>query len=119
MLPAGHELDLRVSGRFVLGPVDGWLRYDDAFELLETFTPEVDTRADETLLLYFTSGTTARPKLVEHTHTSYPVGHLSTAYWIGLQPGDVHLSQRGEGQPRLLSRGRPGHRRAARVLAPW
>jgi acetyl-CoA synthetase len=43
-------------------------------------------------LLYFTSGTTAQPKLVEHTHLSYPVGHLSTMYWIGLQPGDVHLN---------------------------
>ena len=50
------------------------------------------TRADEPLLLYFTSGTTAQPKLVEHTHVSYPVGHLSTMYWIGLQPGDVHLN---------------------------
>jgi acyl-coenzyme A synthetase/AMP-(fatty) acid ligase len=34
----------------------------------------------------FTSGTTAMPKLVEHTHSSYPIGHLSTMYWIGLQP---------------------------------
>ena len=50
------------------------------------------TAADDTLLLYFTSGTTAQPKLVEHTHTSYPVGHLSTMYWIGLQPGDLHLN---------------------------
>jgi acetyl-CoA synthetase len=56
--------------------------------LLETGT----TRADEPLLLYFTSGTTAQPKLVEHTHASYPVGHLSTMYFIGLQPGDVHLN---------------------------
>ena len=48
--------------------------------------------ADDTLLLYFTSGTTAQPKLVEHTHTSYPIGHLSTMYWIGLQPGDLHLN---------------------------
>jgi acetyl-CoA synthetase len=40
--------------------------------------------------LYFTSGTTSKPKLVAHTHQSYPVGHLSTMYWIGLQPGDVH-----------------------------
>ena len=44
------------------------------------------------LLLYFTSGTTSKPKLVLHTHQSYPVGHLSTMYWIGLQPGDVHLN---------------------------
>ncbi len=43
-------------------------------------------------MLYFTSGTTARPKLVEHTHVSYPVGHLATMYWIGLKPGDVHLN---------------------------
>ncbi|BFO16686.1 hypothetical protein SHKM778_30740 [Streptomyces sp. KM77-8] len=43
-------------------------------------------------MLYFTSGTTARPKLVEHTHTSYPIGHLATMYWIGLRPGDVHLN---------------------------
>ena len=92
------------------GPVDGWLRYDDAFGLLETFTPEVDTRADETLLLYFTSGTTARPKLVEHTHTSYPVGHLSTAYWIGLQPGDVHLNVSSPGWAKHAW---------SNVFAPW
>ena len=56
------------------------------------FTPDGATRASDTLLLYFTSGTTAQPKLVEHTHASYPIGHLSTMYWIGLQPGDVHLN---------------------------
>jgi acetyl-CoA synthetase len=56
------------------------------------FTPDAPTLADETLLLYFTSGTTSKAKLVEHTHTSYPVGHLSTMYWIGLEPGDVHLN---------------------------
>jgi acetyl-CoA synthetase len=72
--------------------VAGWLSYRAFVEFLDTFEPEVPTRPDETLLLYFTSGTTAQPKLVEHTHTSYPVGHLSTMYWIGLQPGDVHLN---------------------------
>jgi acetyl-CoA synthetase len=41
-------------------------------------------------LLYFTSGTTSKPKLVLHSHQSYPVGHLSTMYWIGLRKGDVH-----------------------------
>src|ERR1035437_8364749 len=44
------------------------------------------------MLLYFTSGTTAQPKLVLHTHQSYPVGHLATMYWIGLRPDDVHLN---------------------------
>jgi acetyl-CoA synthetase len=50
------------------------------------------TAPDDSLLLYFTSGTTSRPKLVEHTQVSYPVGHLSTMYWLGLQPGDAHLN---------------------------
>ena len=56
------------------------------------FTPDGTTRASDPLLLYFTSGTTSKPKLVGHTHASYPVGHLSTMYWIGIQPGDVHLN---------------------------
>ncbi|MEU4464296.1 AMP-binding protein [Streptomyces sp. NPDC024017] len=71
---------------------DGWLPLDDAYGASADFTPDSPTRADDPLMLYFTSGTTARPKLVEHTHTSYPIGHLSTMYWIGLKPGDVHLN---------------------------
>ena len=56
------------------------------------FTPGVRTKATDPLLLYFTSGTTSKPKLVQHTHQSYPAGHLSTMYWIGIRPGDVHLN---------------------------
>jgi acetyl-CoA synthetase len=74
------------------GAVDGWLDYSQAYAAPESFAPDGATRASDTLLLYFTSGTTARPKLVEHTHASYPVGHLSTMYWLGLKPGDVHLN---------------------------
>ncbi|QPK79838.1 AMP-binding protein [Corynebacterium lizhenjunii] len=68
------------------------LRYSDSYDGPQDFTPTQPTAADETLLLYFTSGTTSKAKLVEHTHTSYPVGHLTTMYWIGLEPGDVHLN---------------------------
>jgi len=50
------------------------------------------TAPEDRLLLYFTSGTTSRPKLVEHTQVSYPVGHLATMYWLGLRPEDVHLN---------------------------
>ncbi|MFC5909111.1 AMP-binding protein [Streptacidiphilus monticola] len=72
--------------------VPGWLPYAHAASFPVGFRPEGVTRAEDPLLLYFTSGTTSRPKLVQHTHRSYPVGHLSTMYWIGLQPGDVHLN---------------------------
>ena len=58
----------------------------------DVFEPDGVTKATDPLLLYFTSGTTAKPKLVLHSHQSYPVGHLSTMYWLGLKPGDVHLN---------------------------
>ncbi|WP_217141652.1 AMP-binding protein [Streptomyces sp. AC627_RSS907] len=70
----------------------GWRPYEDVYTASDAFTPDGPTAADDPLMLYFTSGTTARPKLVEHTHLSYPVGHLATMYWIGLKPGDVHLN---------------------------
>ncbi len=72
---------------------DGWRSYAevDAFADGDPL-PVGGTKGTDSMLLYFTSGTTALPKLVEHTHTSYPIGHLSTMYWMGLKPGDVHLN---------------------------
>lgn len=72
--------------------VDGWRSFDDSLQADVSFTPDAATRATDPMLLYFTSGTTSKPKLVLHTHQSYPVGHLSTMYWLGLRPGDVHLN---------------------------
>jgi acetyl-CoA synthetase len=78
--------------RFAVGrQVDGWQPFAASCDAGETYAA-ADTRADELLLLYFTSGTTARPKLAAHTHVSYPIGHLSTMYWLGVKPGDVHLN---------------------------
>jgi acetyl-CoA synthetase len=91
-------------------PVEGWLSYADADTHLGELAVESPTRGDDTLLLYFTSGTTARPKLVEHTQLSYPVGHLTTMYWIGLRPGDVHLN--------ISSPGWAKHA-WSNVFAPW
>jgi len=70
----------------------GWERYEASAEFPESFTADGATSAHDPMLLYFTSGTTAKPKLVLHTQRSYPVGALSTMYWIGLKPGDVHLN---------------------------
>ena len=79
--------------RIVVGkPVPDWVSYEDCYQQSADFTPDASTRADDPFLLYFTSGTTATPKLVLHTHQSYPVGHLSTVYWLGLRPGDIHLN---------------------------
>lgn len=79
--------------RIVVGGArEGWLDFADSHGASAEFVPDGATRATDPLLLYFTSGTTSRPKLVQHTHQSYPVGHLSTMYWIGLQPGDRHMN---------------------------
>jgi acetyl-CoA synthetase len=91
-------------------PVDGWLDFADTETAPADFVPDGPTRASDPLLLYFTSGTTAKPKLVEHTHASYPAGHLSTMYWIGLRPGDVHLN--------ISSPGWAKHAWSS-VFAPW
>ncbi len=71
---------------------NGWDDYREASQQPDSFQPVAVTRASDPLLLYFTSGTTSKPKLVLHTHESYPLGHLSTLYWIGLRPGDIHLN---------------------------
>ncbi|HEY2060361.1 AMP-binding protein [Amycolatopsis sp. NBC_01480] len=91
-------------------PVEGWHSYSTAYAEPAEFTPDGVTPAGDPLLLYFTSGTTAKPKLVQHTHVSYPVGHLSTMYWIGLEPGDVHLN--------ISSPGWAKHA-WSNVFAPW
>jgi acetyl-CoA synthetase len=74
------------------GAAPGWHDYADAASAPARFAPDGETRASDPLLLYFTSGTTAKPKLVLHSQQSYPVGSLSTMYWIGLKPGDIHLN---------------------------
>jgi len=101
----------RLRIRLVAGgdAVAPWTRYEDA-EMAKDAAPVVTTRASDPLLLYFTSGTTAKPKLVVHTHASYPVGHLSTMYWIGLQEGDVHQN--------ISSPGWAKHAWSS-VFAPW
>ena len=67
-----------------------WTDYWLSKQASHSFTQPEATRVTDPLLEYFTSGTTSKPKLVQHTQQSYPVGHLSTMYWLGLKQGDVH-----------------------------
>lgn len=78
--------------RVSVGAAPGWIQFEDAYRAEAGFSPDAPTLASDPMLLYFTSGTTSKPKLVEHSHQSYPVGHLSTMYWLGLREGDVHLN---------------------------
>jgi acetyl-CoA synthetase len=94
----------------VAADMPGWHRFEDSYESSTQFIPDGVTRAGDPLLLYFTSGTTAKPKLVLHSHQSYPVGHLSTMYWIGLRPGDIHLN--------ISSPGWAKHAWSC-IFAPW
>ena len=91
-------------------PVPNWTRYDTLLGSPAEFRPDGETHADDPMLLYFTSGTTAKPKLVLHSHRSYPAGHLSTMYVLGLLPGDVHLN--------ISSPGWAKHAYSS-VFAPW
>jgi acetyl-CoA synthetase len=103
--------DSNVTGVHV-GPdaPPGWHDYQKASYQSEDFAPGRPTQPDDPLLLYFTSGTTAKPKLVRHTQRSYPIGALSTMYWLGLQPGDIHLN--------VSSPGWAKHAWSS-VFAPW
>jgi acetyl-CoA synthetase len=98
--------------RIVVGETtpSGWHNFNQSAAESSEFVPDAKTDRDDPLLLYFTSGTTARPKLVLHTHQTYPVGHLSTMYWLGLQPGDVHWN--------ISSPGWAKHAWSC-IFAPW
>jgi acetyl-CoA synthetase len=86
---ANYEQVAKIS---VDGAPPDWVSYQRSLDASENFDVDGVTHADDPLLLYFTSGTTSKPRLVIHSHRSYPVGHLSTMYWIGLQAGDIHYN---------------------------
>jgi acetyl-CoA synthetase len=102
---AGDVLRLLIQGSR-----PSWQTLPTAPYSLEELVPEGATPATDPLFLYFTSGTTAKPKLVVQTHASYPIGHLSTMYWLGLRPGDRHLN--------LSSPGWAKHAYSS-FFAPW
>ncbi len=60
-------------------------------QMPETFT-RVPNENTDTMVIYFTSGTTDLPKMVAHNYT-YPLGHINTAlFWQRLRDGDIHFT---------------------------
>ena len=97
-------------GRICVGEISGWMPFSKYEQSSPIFTPAELTDSNDPLFVYFTSGTTAKPKLVVHSHQSYPIGNLSTMYWLGVQPGDLHLN--------LSSAGWAKHAWSS-FFAPW
>jgi acetyl-CoA synthetase len=73
------------------GTREGWHTMDEILEK-EKEADAADTRSDDALFYFFTSGTTGLPKIVTHTHFTLPFGHLTTSAWIGLRFGDIHYN---------------------------
>jgi acyl-coenzyme A synthetase/AMP-(fatty) acid ligase len=73
-------------------PIGGWLSYESEMATSSDLKmPDERTKSDDPMLLYFTSGTVAYPKMVIHTQASYGIGHLITAkFWQDLKPSDLH-----------------------------
>lgn len=89
----GSNVKLKI---IVGGTRDGWVPLSVTDKESADATP-AGTLADDPLFLFFTSGTTGMPKVVIHSHFSYPFGHLTTSSWVGIRHGDVHynISQPG------------------------
>ena len=89
----GHEFKLKL---IVGEDREGWVNISQ-LDLEATEAEGEITDADDDLFYFFTSGTTGMPKVVVHSHFTYPVGHLTTTSWIGLKRGDLHynISQPG------------------------
>ncbi|XP_077997327.1 acyl-coenzyme A synthetase ACSM3, mitochondrial-like [Glandiceps talaboti] len=67
----------------------GWHDFHDLYEKTNDEFQAVNTRSDDPMMIYFTSGTTGKPKMTEHTQASYGIGHEITGrYWMGLKSTD-------------------------------
>ena len=91
-IPKFGDLGKSCTRIAVGGGAAGWHGYEAGYSASEKYEADGETRAGDPMQLYFTSGTTSKPKLVLHSQVTYPVGHLSTMYWIGLRPGDIHCN---------------------------
>ncbi|XP_069066372.1 acyl-coenzyme A synthetase ACSM3, mitochondrial isoform X1 [Pleurodeles waltl] len=72
------------------GRLDGWLNFKDLFKAACEDHTCVKTKSEDPMTIFFTSGTTGFPKMAQHTHCSYGIGHVVTGrYWLDLTPSDI------------------------------
>ncbi len=82
----------RIKLKLIIGGIkQGWISFDEIAKE-SIYCEAAQTKSDDPLLYFFTSGTTGLPKIVVHSHFTYPVGHLSTLSWLGCKRGDIHYN---------------------------
>ncbi|ABO34633.1 AMP-dependent synthetase and ligase [Methanococcus maripaludis C5] len=63
---------------------------------------EMDTKNEDVLVAYFSSGTTGYPKLIQHDH-EYPLGHITTAkYWQNVEDDGLHYTVADSGWAKCI-----------------
>ena len=90
--------------KFVVnGERDGWMNYDAMYGNFPTkFARPENLKSSDPLLIFFSSGTTGYPKMVEHDHT-YPIGHIMTArHWHKVDPNGIHFTVADTGWGKAL-----------------
>ncbi len=103
---SGKQVSVKIMAE---GTRKGWASWEDIAKESDIAESAI-TAPDDALFLFFTSGTTGMPKVVTHTHLSYPLGHLTTASWIGLKQGDIHYNIAQPGWAKFAW---------SNVFAPW
>ncbi|VDH15285.1 Acetyl-coenzyme A synthetase [Algoriella xinjiangensis] len=94
---AESKFDKKIKIKLITeGEREGWVNINQLWNE-STEAEAADTRSDDDLFYFFTSGTTGMPKVVVHTHFTYPVGGFTTSSWVCMKPGDLHynISQPG------------------------
>ena len=82
-----------VKQYITLGEEEGFRNWTKEWQLAPKFVrPAFVNENDDTMLMYFTSGTSGEPKMVAHDYL-YAMGHLTTGcFWHNLHEGSLHLT---------------------------
>ena len=96
-----HQIDIAaakcpsITTKIIVGnDREGWRNFDREYIRFSTHFDRTEDSpcGNDTLLMYFTSGTSGYPKIAVHNH-KYPLGHFHTAkYWHNVDPDGIHLS---------------------------
>ena len=79
-------------------PPAGWTEYESMVSRAPAGYEGEPTLSSDPAMIYFTSGTVGYPKMVLHTHASYPIGHIITGkYWLDLSDSDLHWNAADNG----------------------